>query len=375
MIDLPEHIKALQPYKPGKPISELIREKGLDHVVKLASNENPLGPSPKGMEAARNSMAQLHRYVDPRSYELTSALAEKFDVNPTQIICGAGTDSLLAYIVATFTGENDAVLTAEGTFIGIFVNTLKQNRRLKLVPLKNYALDLDGILGAIDSTTRLIYLANPNNPTGSYFTRDAFEKFIERVPDRVLVLLDEAYHTFGREYDDYPDGLRYLRDNLIVTRTFSKDYGLAGLRVGFAVGPETLINELYKVKLPFEPSYPAQMAAIAALEDQAFVAKSLEINRASLDQMREKFTELGIKYVPTGANFYLLVFDTEQQAADLTEECMNRGLILRHVKPFGVPNGVRINSGTPEETTFALKIIEEVYTRLVDAGNQTTVSN
>lgn len=375
MIDLPEHIKSLQPYKPGKPISELMREQGLSRVVKLASNENPLGPSPKGIEAAHQCLDRVHRYVDPRSFELTSALAERFNIKPSQIICGAGTDSLLAYVIAAFTRVGDEVLTADGTFIGIYVNVHKQNRQLKLVPLKDYSYDLDAILEAIESTTRVIYLANPNNPTGTYFSRDAFESFIERVPDRVLVILDEAYYTFGREHSDYPDGLRYLRPNMIVTRTFSKDYGLAGLRVGFAVGPEELISELYKVKLPFEPSYPAQMAAIAALEDVEFVEKSLIVNRESLKRMGDKFTELGIQFVPTGANFYLMVLDSEEQASALTSECMNRGLILRHVQPFGVPNGVRINSGTVEETEFALKVIEKVYTQLADTSSKTKISD
>ena len=192
MIRIPEFVSKLTPYKAGKPIDELAREKNLTRIVKLASNENPLGPSPKAVEAIEATVGQLNRYTDPLSHELVQALARKYSVQPEHIICGHGTDSLIAYVINAFTEEIDEILTCEGTFIGIYVNTRKFGRKLSLVPLKDYAFDLDAILGAINANTRIIYLANPNNPTGTMFGYREFEAFMERVPDDILVILDEA---------------------------------------------------------------------------------------------------------------------------------------------------------------------------------------
>jgi histidinol-phosphate aminotransferase len=365
MIKIPEWILNLKPYIPGKPISELAREKSLERIVKLASNENPLGPSPKAMKAVIDSLSDAHRYVDRAAPELVSKIATKFGKNPDQIICGHGVDALLGYILSAFTRENDEVVTSEGTFIGIYVNTLKLGRNLSLVPLKNYAFDLEAILSSISSGTRVIYLANPNNPTGTIFTKRQFEAFIERVPEDILVILDEAYTEFASKDPEFPNGLDYDYDNLIITRTLSKSYGLAGLRVGFAAGPEKIISELYKVKLPFEPNYAAQKAAIAAMDDDEFLERTLQVNERSLSRMTAKFDEMGIKYVNTHANFLLLVMPSEKFAESFNEECLNSGLILRHVKPFGIPNGIRINSSTEEETEFALDVIEKVYPELL----------
>ena len=257
------------------------------------------------------------------------------------------------------------LLTTQGTFIGWYVNVNKYGFKSVEVPLKNYHLDLDEIAEQINSKTKIIYLANPNNPTGTMFTKDEFDSFLFKVPENILVLLDEAYTVYAEFHPDYPNGLEYEKENLIVLRTLSKAYGLAGLRIGFAFGPEELIKEIYKVKLPFEPNHLAQEAAIAALNDDEFLKRTVELNRISLDKMIKKFNELGIVQVPTAANFVLLIFPSKDFAFDLNEECLNRGLILRHVKAFGIPNGIRINSGTMEETEFALKIISEVYLDLL----------
>jgi len=360
MIDIPKHVRTLRPYKPGKPISELAREMNLARIVKLASNENPLGPSPKAVQAIAEAVKQLHRYVDPQAEKLVRKLADKTGKKPEQIVFGHGTDALIAYIVNTFTVEGDEVLTSDGTFIGIYVSTNKLARRLRKVPLKDYRFDLNAIAGSVTEATRIIYLANPNNPTGTMFTASEFETFMQRIPDNVLVLLDEAYWTYAASVKDYPDGLRYDYDNLIVTRTLSKAYGLAGLRVGFAVGPEYLIGELRKVRLPFEPNHLAQVAAMSALDDGDFLARTIEINRASLARMTSRFDQLGLTYLPTAANFVLLIMPSEVSAARFFQECLQRGLILRHVDTFGIAEGVRINSGTLDETEFALQVIEQV---------------
>lgn len=364
MIKIPEFVKNLIPYKSGKPIDELAREKNLKRIVKLASNENPLGPSPKALKAISDSVGNLHRYTDPRSYELVQAIAKKYDVQPNHIICGHGTDSLLGYIVNAFTTEEDEILTSEGTFIGIYVTIRKLGRKLVTVPLKDYAFDLNSILNTITEKTSMIYLANPNNPTGTMFEKDEFESFMSKVPDNIMVILDEAYTTYADENPNYPNGVRYDYENMVVTRTLSKAYGLGGLRIGFAVGPDAVIDALYKVKLPFEPNLLAQKAAIAALNDDDFLTKTVELNKKSLSLMKSKFEELEITQIPTSANFILLLFPTEFFANTFTENCLDKGLILRHVAPFGIPNGVRINSGTIDETEFALNIIEDVYKKL-----------
>ncbi len=363
-VKIPEHVVRLHPYRAGKPVEELAREKGLTRIVKLASNENPLGPSPKAMEAIKKFIPQLHRYTDPSAFKIVNAIAKKFNKLPEQIIAASGSDSLIQYIIAAFTIENDEVISSEGTFIGWYVNADKLKRKSVTVSLKNYRFDLDAIAGKISDRTKIVYLSNPNNPTGTMFSRQEFEDFMKKVPGSVLVILDEAYTIYAAENSGYPNGLNYDFENLIVLRTLSKAYGLAGLRLGFGIGPEYLVRSLYKMKLPFEPNLLAQEAAIAAFDDDDFLKKTIELNKLSISKMKTKFDQLGIYYLPTAANFLLLLFPSEEFAVKLNEECLNRGLILRHVKSFGIPNGIRINSGTLEETSFALKIIEEVYEKL-----------
>ena len=365
MIHIPKHIRELKPYKAGKPIDELMREKNIQKVVKLASNENPLGPSPKAVEAIKNHLKDLHRYPNPSSYKLVNLIAKKYNKKPEQVVCSDGSDSLIQYIIAAFSQENDELLSSEGTFIGWYVNVNKLGRESKLVPLKNYHYDLHAILDYITEKTKIIYLANPNNPTGTIFTKTEFEKFLHKVPENILIILDEAYIIYSQSDPDYPNGLEYDNENLIVLRTLSKSFGLAGLRIGFAVGYADLIKELYKIKLPFEPSILAQEAAIASLDDDEFICKTVNANKESLNSMKKKFDELKIKYIPTSANFYLLLFQDEKYTKDFNQECLNRGLILRYLASFGINNGIRINSGTKEETIFALNIISEVK-RILD---------
>ncbi len=365
MITIPKHIQELIPYKAGKPIEELAREKGLTKIVKLASNENPLGPSPKALEAIIKYSADVNRYTNPSAYKLVNAISKKYDQPPQKIITGSGSDSLLQYIVTAFSDDDDEILTSHGTFIGWYVNADKYARKSKLVLLNNYHVDIAGLADNITTKTKIIYLANPNNPTGTMFTKNEFDNFLLKVPKNILVILDEAYTIYAEDNPDYPDGLKYDLENLIVLRTMSKAYGLAGIRIGFAIGPEYLIKALYKVKLPFEPNLLAQEAAIAALDDNDFIIRSKELNKKSLEMMRKKFDELKIKYVPTSANFYLILFQNEEYAEEFNEECLNSGLIVRPLKSFGINNGIRINSGTIEETIFALEVIEKVHLKLL----------
>jgi histidinol-phosphate aminotransferase len=361
MIKIPPFVESLIPYKAGKPISELAREKGLTRIVKLASAENPLGPSPKAVKAIEAALQGLNRYSDPASYDLVQAIAKKYNVQPNHIICGHGTDSLLAYVVSAFTSESDEILTSEGTFIGIYVSISKLGRKLIRLPQKEHGFDLDAIADAITQKTSMIYLANPNNPTGTMFDRFQFEAFMDKVPDHIMVILDEAYTDYANEYPNYPNGVRYDYENLVITRTLSKAHGLAGLRIGFAVGPDNVIEALYKVKLPFEPNLLAQQAGIAALDDDEFLAQTIRLNKASLGELKACFERNGIEQVPSHTNFILTLMPSPDFARDFAEECANRGLIVRHVDKFGVENGIRINSGTMEETAFAIEVIEEVY--------------
>ncbi|MFQ5454062.1 MAG: histidinol-phosphate transaminase [Candidatus Zixiibacteriota bacterium] len=370
MVKIPNFVKTLIPFQPGKPIEELAREKKLSRIVKLASNENPLGPSPKSLEAITKALPHLHRYVDSRSHELVQAIANKYNIEPEHIICGHGTDSLLAYIINAFTREKDEILTAAGTFIGLFVNTRKFGRKINKVPLKNYSFDLKALIENISENTTIIYLANPNNPTGTMFGYKEFEIFMEQVPSNILVILDEAYTIYASANPNYPNGVRYEYENMVVLRTLSKIYGLAGLRIGFAVGPTDIIKALYKVKLPFEPNLLAQKAAIAALDDDQFLTETVATNKKSLALMTAKFKELGMEQINTTANFILLLMPDKEFARDFYNECLNNGLIVRHVEPFGIPNGIRINSGTENETLFALDVIEKVYSQLLKTFNK-----
>lgn len=374
MIKIPHHIENLWPYKAGKSISELAREKGLKRIVKLASNENPNGPSPRAIAVIQQALPQSHLYVDPGAYELTQAIAKEFGKRPSQIVCGHGTDAIIEYILVAFSDAGDEVLTSQGTFIGIYVNTNKLGRRLVALPLKNYAFDLDAIVKAGTEKTKIIYLANPNNPTGSIFTRSQFDTFMSRVPDYVTVILDEAYCQYCENEPDYPNGMEYEYDNLIVTRTFSKAYGLGGLRVGFAAGAERLISAISKVKLPFEPNYLAQVGALAALTDYDFLKLTQSVNARSIRVFEDGFDRLGISRIKTYCNSILLLMPTEQFAEQFFLRCLDRGLIVRHVKSFGIPEGIRINSGSDDDTEFALKVIAEVYPNLLKEHSQGNVT-
>lgn len=374
MIKRPAHLENLQPYKAGKTVEAVTRELGLTKVVKLASNENPLGISPLAAQAIAKTINESNRYADPSGFRLTKKLSERLGAAPEQIILGAGVDSLLGYILSAFSEPGEELLTSEGTFTGIYVHANKLNRTIVKTPLTNYAYDLDSLLEQIGDKTKIIYIANPNNPTGTIVTRDQLVSFLDQVPSHILVILDEAYFSYAREYDEYPDGLEYDYANLIVTRTFSKDFGLAGLRIGYAVAAPDLIADLMRIRLPFEPSWTAQEAALAALDDADFLERTITQNHRSLKLIAEQADKLGINHPRSYGNFIMYAFDSAPFAASFTQECLKLGLILRHVESFGVPGGVRINSGTDQETTFALKVVEEVFPLVERSLAQSTPS-
>lgn len=361
MVEIPEHIQRLQSYRPGIPLEELARERGLTRIIELASNENPRGPSPKALAAVQETMDQSHRYPDPASPSLVHAISKWLCLNPAQIICGSGIDSLLGSIIITFSSEGDEILTSSGTFVGIYAHAGRLGRKLRQIPLRSWTYDLDGISRAISSRTKIIYLANPNNPTGTMFFRSDFKAFIEKAPEDVLVILDEAYEAYASHHPEYVRGIEFLRENLITVRTFSKVYGLAGLRVGYAVGHEKLIAELYKVRLPYEPSRPAQVAATTALFDKEYVKETVSLNQETMAKMQDFFKSIELPFIESLANFLMLPLPSSEIAFSLQQGCLNRGLVLRHLAPFGVPNGVRITTGTKDDISFALDVINEVW--------------
>jgi histidinol-phosphate aminotransferase len=354
---VPQNIKELVAYKAGGRIEDVIRKYGLTRVVKLASNENPLGPSPKAIEAACRALAEAHRYPDAAALDLRTALAERFNVRIENVICGAGSEGIMSAIMRTFLLWNDEIVSAENTFVGFKVLANASGRKVHWVPMKSHRYDLEAMAEVINEYTKIVYIANPDNPTGSYVTVKELDAFMAKVPSRVLVILDEAYFEFAGGLTDYPDSMYYRYDNVITLRTFSKAHGLAGLRVGYGFAHEALIANLMKVKLPFEPSTAAQAAGLASLGDAEFVEKTLAMTREGMKVLRGELEKLGIPTLPSAANFMSMQFQDADTAKRITESLMQRGVMVRHLVGFGWPSMIRVSIGLPEENRFFLEQI------------------
>ena len=311
---VPPYIAALKPYKPGRSVAEVQRTYGLKRVAGLASNENPLGPSPLALEAIRHALGDLNHYPNS-GLDLREKLAAEYETKVANVIAGSGSDSIMSDIIRTFLGDQDEILTTEAAFGGFQV--LAHSRGVPIGPCRTTTGTTisEKLAAAITENTKIIYLANPNNPTGTIFTRQEFDAFYRHVPERVLILLDEAYFDYARDNPRYPDSMHYRYDNVITLRTFSKVYGLAGLRIGYGFAHEDLIAELLKVKLPFEPSTPAQAGAIAALDDKEWLHRSLELNARGMRRLTHTLGELGLRVVPSEANFVLVPLETREAAA------------------------------------------------------------
>ncbi|MDZ7264253.1 MAG: histidinol-phosphate transaminase [candidate division KSB1 bacterium] len=358
---VPRHIETLEPYQAGKSIAELQRQLGLKRIVKLASNENPLGASPKAIQAMIDSLAGIHRYPNPDCYDLRQALAERFDVRINNVITGHGSEGIMSVILRTFMLDDEEAISSEGTFIGFRVLAQSRGIQLRTVPLKDYRFDLEAIADQINEKTKIIYLANPNNPTGTIFTVREFLNFIKKVPPNVLIICDEAYFEFAQYDPIYPDSMKYRLDNVITLRTFSKAYGLAGIRIGYGFAHDHLINNLMKVKLPFEPSIPAQAAGLAALSDQDFVENYIKLSREGLEFFYDLFDRLGIPYIKSHANFVTIILESEARAAELNEKLLCCGVIVRPLKAFGLPNCIRITTGLEQENRFFARALKKVW--------------
>jgi histidinol-phosphate aminotransferase len=355
---VPPYISALEPYKMARSVDEIKRIYGLAKVVKLASNENPLGASPLAIAAVGNSLSDLNRYPSG-GLRLREVLARQFGVKVQNVIAGNGSESIMSNIIRTFLADDDEVLTAEGTFIGIRTVVQSRGVRFRTVPLRNWHFDLPALAEAITERTKIVYLANPNNPTGTIFSRQEFDEFYRHVPERVLIILDEAYFEFARDNPNYPDSMHYRYDNVITLRTFSKAYGLAAVRIGYAFAHEDLIGNLLKVKLPFEPSGLAEAAGIAALEDREFLYRTLEMNVRGMRFVTGALTEMGIEFVPSEGNFVMTVWPDAEAARHFADGLLESGVIVRYLDSFGIPNGVRIGIGSPEENEYLAAALEK----------------
>jgi histidinol-phosphate aminotransferase len=355
---VPEYIRSLIPYEPGKPIEEVEREYGIADSVKLASNENPLGPSPKAVAAIRQKLDQLNLYPDGDCFYLKQGLSKKLGVAPDHFIFGNGSNEIIELAVRTFMRPGDEAVMAEQAFVVYHLVVQAVGGSAKAIPLRNYTHDLSGIAAAVTSKTRVVLLANPNNPTGTIFRRDEWERFLGQVSRDVLVLVDEAYFEYVEDAG-YPNSLEYhAADRAILTlRTFSKLYGLAGLRVGYGVGAPELIALMQRVRQPFNVNAPAQWAALAALDDADHVQRSLDMNRQGMAYLQKEFLRLGLEFVPSSANFILVRVGKGQE---VFQRLLSQGVIVRPMGGYQFPGHVRVTVGTMAENRKFIAALEKV---------------
>ena len=345
-------------YQPGKPIEAVKRELGLSEVIKLASNENPYGCSPAVKEAIVREMENTALYPDGGAFALSEALAAHLGVKPDQLIFGAGADEVIQMIARAYLMPGDETVMAAQTFPQYKFGAMAENAAVVEVPLKDGVHDLDAMLERITERTKIVWVCNPNNPTGTFVTRAQLVRFLDAVPRNVMVVLDEAYFEYAVD-PEYPNGISLLPNypNLVVLRTFSKIYGLASLRIGYGVAHADVIRNFNQVRQPFNTSRFAQTAAIAALGDTDFVRRCREANRQGLRQLGEAFDRMGLKYYPSQANFVFV--DVRRDAKDVFERLLKRGIIIRAGFP-GFPAGVRITAGTPEQNERLIAALEAV---------------
>jgi len=348
-------IQSLSPYVPGKPIDELQRELGLTRVIKLASNENPLGPSPKAVAALAGGSDTLHRYPDGGAFRLRQALADRWKVTSDHVILGNGSDEILGLLARTFLAPGDEAVMADHTFVIYKMEVTAAHGKPVVVPLMKWTHDLDAMARAITPRTRLLFLCNPNNPTGTMVSSEAVQRLMAKVPDDVVVVFDEAYLEYVRD-PQFPDTIAYVKQgrHAVVLRTFSKIYGLAGLRIGYGIATPEINNFLNRVRPPFNANSLAQRAALAALKDDEHVAKSRAANVAGMEQLLHGLGALGFAPIPSQANF--LYFDVKRDGRQLFEALLREGIIVRHIEG----TMLRVTIGRSDENTAFLEALGKV---------------
>ncbi len=361
-------VQALSPYQPGKPIDELARELGLrpDSIIKLASNENPLGPSPKALTAVREALDELCRYPDGNGFELKQALSVRYGVMPAQITLGNGSNDVLEVITRCFADPASEVVFSQYAFAVYPLVTQAIGATGVSVPARDYGHDLDAMADAVTDRTKLVFVANPNNPTGTVHGAGVIEAFLERIPAHVLVVLDEAYCEY-LQGDGYVDGVSLLEryPNLIVTRTFSKAWGLASLRVGYSISSPEIANILNRVRQPFNVDTLALSAATAVLDDEDYLQRSRQVNAEGMKQLEAAFEHMGLDYIPSAGNF--IAVDVGERAADINQLLLQQGVIVRPIAGYGMPGHLRVSIGLPEENDRFIESLARALDSLATA--------
>lgn len=356
---VPKYIQTLTPYPPGKPIEELEREYGITDSIKLASNENPLGPSPRAVEAIREAAENIHRYPDGSYFYLKKRLGELHGLSPDHFIIGNGSNEVIEFLIRALVGVGEEVVMGDPSFIVYRLVTQAVGGKNVIVPLKDWKFDLDAMKKAVTDRTKLIFIDNPNNPVGTTITDKDFGRFMADLPDTLVVVLDEAYKEFvvGEGHVDFS---RYMTGPvpIVSTRTFSKLYGLSGLRIGYGVARPEIIGLIQRIRSPFNVNHIAQAAATAALDDTEFIERTLAVNKEGMDYLYGEFERMGLFAVESHTNFILL--DTKKQAADVYEGMLRKGVIVRSMKGYGLPTFIRVTVGTPEENRRFVAALDAV---------------
>jgi len=359
--DIPDNISQLVPYRPGKPIEEVERELGITGIIKLASNENSLGPSPRAIEAVTKLASKMHHYPDANCYTLRRAVADRMDIDPDSLVFGNGSDDIIHLLGVTFLQACDEIIQGDPSFVRYEAAAILNDAVCHLVPLTtDYVHDLDAMSARVNRRTRMIFIANPNNPTGTIVSRAALERFLDRLPDRVLTVIDEAYFEYAATDPDYPNGLDYVREgrNVATLRTFSKAYGLAGFRIGYGAMPPDIAQWLNRTREPFNVNYMAQAAATAALDDTEHVTRTIEMNEEGKSDFYNAFESLGLSYTRTQGNFVWV--DVQRDSKEVFQLLLHKGVIVRSGDIFGSPTHLRVTIGTREENAKFLSALRDV---------------
>ncbi len=360
-IHIPDHIKAIRSYQPGKTISQLKNEYGWDKVAILWNNENTLGYSPKSKKAVIEAYENINYYPDPVSRDLKKVLAEKYGKREQEIFLGNGSESVLMHAIRAVCAGKDEFLTSQGAFVIIYNWAKINNVKCVAVPMtEEYAFDLEAIKQGINKNTKVIYLANVNNPTGTMISKQELDHFMNSVPDHILVIVDEAYFEYSEAlHPDFPNSLTLDYPNILTLRTFSKAYGIAGVRLGFGIGHEQIIDALNKVKLTFEPTALAQAAGIGAIDDTEFLRKSIDNNTDQLKYLYQEFDKLGIKYVTSYANFIMTIWKDKEEVMKIFDLLMKEGVLVRPLYD-PISHCIRISVGRPEENQHCIKALKKI---------------
>ena len=357
-------VQGMQPYQPGKPVEELARELGLDPsgIVKLASNENPLGPSDRALAALREAMGDIARYPDGNGFHLKQKLAERLNVTPDSLTLGNGSNDVLELVARAFAEPGSEIVYSEHAFAVYPLVTQAIGATHVKVPARDWGHDLDAMAEAVTERTAVVFVANPNNPTGTVVEKDGVYRFLQRIPENVIVVLDEAYCEYlqgGR----YPDGVQWLAEfpNLIVSRSFSKAWGLSGLRVGYGVSSPEIAGILNRIRQPFNVNALALAAAAAVLDDSEYLQRSIEVNRVGLEQLGNGFRSMGLDVIPSVANF--VAVDTGRDAGPVNDALLREGVIVRPIAAYGMPRHLRVSVGLESENRRCLQAMEKVLSR------------